>query len=80
MLQKVWRKGNPLKLLVGKELGAATMGNTVEAPQQSKGRITTKSSNPTCRHISDKITIQKDTCTPYVHSSPTDNSPNMEIT
>ena len=30
MPERVWRKGNPLTLLVGKQTGTATMGNGVE--------------------------------------------------
>ena len=30
MLERVWRKGNPLTLLVGMQTGTATMENSVE--------------------------------------------------
>ena len=32
MLERVWRKGNPLALLVGMQTSAATMENSVEIP------------------------------------------------
>ena len=32
MLEKVWRKGKPLKLLVGMQTSTATMKNSVEIP------------------------------------------------
>ena len=32
MLERVWRKGNPLKLLVGMQTSTATMENSVEIP------------------------------------------------
>ena len=32
MLERVWRKGNPLTLLVGMQTGTATMENSVEIP------------------------------------------------
>ena len=32
MLERVWRKGNPLKLLVGMQTSIATMENSVEIP------------------------------------------------
>ena len=35
MLERVWRKGNPPTLLVGMEIGAATM----EGPQKTKNRV-----------------------------------------
>ena len=32
MLERVWRKGNPLTLLVGMQTSTATMDNSVEIP------------------------------------------------
>ena len=32
MLERVWRKGNPLTLLVGMQTGTASMENSVEIP------------------------------------------------
>ena len=32
MLEKVWREGNPLTLLVGMQTSTATMENSVEIP------------------------------------------------
>ena len=32
MLETVWRKGNPLALLMGMQIGTATMENTMEIP------------------------------------------------
>ena len=32
MLERVWRKGNPLTLLVGMQTNTATMENSVESP------------------------------------------------
>ena len=40
MLERMWRKGNPLELLVGMQTGAATLENSVEAPQKIKNRST----------------------------------------
>ena len=34
MLERVWRKGNPLILLVGQQTSIATMENSVEIPQK----------------------------------------------
>ena len=36
----MWRKGNPSALLVGMEIGAATMENSMEVPQKTKNRTT----------------------------------------
>ena len=39
MLDRIWRKGNPPTLLVGMELGAATMENSMTVLQKTKNRI-----------------------------------------
>ena len=36
MLERMWRNGNPLALLVGTQTGAATLENSVEFPQKLK--------------------------------------------
>ena len=36
MLERVWRKWNPPTLLVGTEVGAAIMENSMEVPQKTK--------------------------------------------
>ena len=38
MLERMWRKGNPLVLLVGMQTGAAILENSVEVPQEVKAR------------------------------------------
>ena len=40
MLERVWRKGNPPTLLVGMEMGAASLENSVEIPQKTEYRTT----------------------------------------
>jgi len=35
MLERIWRKGNLLTLLVGMPTGAATPENSMEVPQKS---------------------------------------------
>ena len=40
VLMKMWRKGNPLALLVGMQTGAATLENSMEVPQKIKNRTT----------------------------------------
>ena len=37
MLERVWRKGNPLTLLVGMQIGAATMENSVKVSFKKLG-------------------------------------------
>ena len=36
MLERVWRKGNLLILLVRTQVGGATMGNNMEVPKKLK--------------------------------------------
>ena len=40
MLVKMWRNGNPLAPLVGMQIGAAALENSVEVPQKIKNRTT----------------------------------------
>ena len=40
MLERMWRNGNPLALLVGMQTGAASLENSVEIPQKIKNRPT----------------------------------------
>ena len=35
---RLWRKGNPSALLVGKQTGAGTVEHSVEFPQKTKNR------------------------------------------
>ena len=41
MLERMWRKGNTPTLLVGLEVDAATMENSIELPQKTKKNRTT---------------------------------------
>ena len=38
MLARMWRNGNSLALLVGMQIGVATLENSVEVPQKIKNR------------------------------------------
>ena len=40
MLARMRRKGNPSALLVGMQIAAATMENSMEVPQKIKNRTT----------------------------------------
>ena len=61
VLSRVWRKGNPGKLLVGKYVGAATVDNSVEVPQKIKNGSTIWSTNSTSGYLPEgnEITIWK---------------------
>ena len=40
MLERMWRNGNPLALLVGMQIGVAALESSVEVPQKIKNRPT----------------------------------------
>ena len=46
----MWRKGNPLTLLVGMQTSTATMENSVEIPLKTGNRTAIRPSNPTAGH------------------------------
>ena len=50
MLERTWRKGNPLTLLVGMQTSTATMGNSVAISFKTGNRTAIYPSNPTARH------------------------------
>ena len=41
-MEGVWRKGNPFTLLVGMQIGASIMENSMEVPQKTKSRVAMK--------------------------------------
>ena len=50
MLERMWRKGNPLTLLIGMQRGATTLKYSIEFPQNVKNRTTLRSSNCITRY------------------------------
>ena len=50
MLERVWRKDNPLTLWVGMQTGFATMENSVEIPLKAGTRAAKQPSSPTAGH------------------------------
>ena len=40
MLARKWRKGNPFTLLMGMQVGTATLENSMEFPQKVKNEAT----------------------------------------
>ena len=52
MLVRMWRNGNLCTLLVGMQIGAAAIENSVEVPQRIKNQTLVGSSNPTSEYIS----------------------------
>ena len=80
MLERVWRKGNPLTLLVGMQTSIATMENSVEIPSKAGNRTAIWPSNPTPGHTHWGNQIWKRHVYPNVHRSTVYNSQDMEAT
>ena len=78
MLERMWRKGNPPTLLMGKEISTTMMGNSVEIPKKPKNRVTIRSNNLTPGHRSKENSNSKAGTHPYVHSSTIHNSEVMD--
>lgn len=55
MLVRVQRNGNPCTLLVGLEIGTATMENSIEFLQNVKNTTTKQSSNTTLKAKDENI-------------------------
>ena len=68
MLERVWRKGNPLTLLVGMQTSTATMENSVEISKKAGNRTAIQSSNPTAGHTHQGKPELKETCVPQCSS------------
>ena len=67
MLERVWRKGSPLTLLVGMQTSTATMENSVEISLKKKKKKIKLPYDPAIPLLgmhTEKTTILKDTCTP----------------
>ena len=63
MLERVWRKGNPLTLLVGMQTSTATMKNNVEMPLKTGNRTAILHSNSMLGIHAEETRIERDTCT-----------------
>ena len=64
MLERVWRKGNPLTLLVGMQTSTATMENNVESPLKTGNRIAIDPAIPLLGIHTEETRIERDTRTP----------------
>jgi len=68
MLERVWRKGHPLTLLIGMQTSTATMENSVEIPLKTGNRIAIQPSNPTLPGVvgihTEETRTERDACTP----------------
>ena len=76
-LARVWRKGNPLTLLVGMQTSTATMENSVEIPLKTENRTALWPSNPTAGHTHRGNQNWKRHIYPNVHHNTVYNSQDM---
>jgi len=59
MLVRMQRKGNPCPLLVGMQIGAAAVENSIGVPQNIKNSTTPRSSNSTSGYSKKKHGFEK---------------------
>ena len=64
MLERVWRKGNPLTLLVGMQTSTATMENSVEIPLKLEIELPYHPAIPFLGIHTKETIMERDTCTP----------------
>ena len=64
MLERVWRKGNPLTLLVGMQTSTATMENSVEIPKKLEIELPYDPAIPLLGIHTEETRIERDMCTP----------------
>ena len=69
MLERVWKKGNSLTLLVGMQTSTATIENSVEIPQKTGNRTTIWRSNSTAGRTQQGIQNWNRRMQPNVHYS-----------
>ena len=70
MLERVWRKGSPLTLLVGMQTGTATMENSVEIPKKLEIELPYDPAIPLLGIHTEETRIERDTCTPMFIAAP----------
>ena len=80
MWARMWRKGNPLTLLVGMQAGTATLENSMEVPQKVENRAILLPSNCTIGYLPQrhKCSDLKGHLYSNVHSSNIHNSQTVE--
>ena len=64
MPHRVWRKGNPLTLLVGMQTSTATMENSLEIPYENRIELPYNPAIPLLGIHTEQTRIERDTCTP----------------
>ena len=79
MLERVWRKRNPLTLLVGMQTSTATMENSVRFLKTLKIELPYDPAIPLLGICTKETRIERDTY-PSVHHNTVYNSQDMEAT
>ena len=64
MLERVWRKGNPLTLLVGMQTSTATMENSVEILKKLEIELPYDPAIPLLGIHNEETKTERDKCTP----------------
>ena len=64
MLERVWRKGKPLTLLVGMQTSTTTMENSVDFLKKLQIELPYDPAIPLLGIHTEEIRIERDTCTP----------------
>ena len=64
MLERVWRKGNPLTLLVGMQTSTATMEKSMEVLKKLEIELSYDPAIPLLGIHTEETRIERDTCTP----------------
>ena len=80
MLERVWGKGNPPTLLVGVEIGTATVENSMEVLERTRNKPIIWSSNPTPEYLSRENHNSKRHMYLNVHCSAIYDSQDVEAT
>ena len=78
MLEGMWSKGDPLTLLVGRQIGIPTMEKHIEFLKKTKNRATIWPSSPVSGHIYKEKHGSKGYMQPNVHCSVVYNSQDAE--
>ena len=69
MLERMWKKGNPLTLLVGVQNDTVPKENSRESPLKTRNETTIRPSNPTVGIYLEETRTEKDTCTPMLSAA-----------
>ncbi|WP_228811956.1 hypothetical protein, partial [Nocardia otitidiscaviarum] len=70
MLERVWRKGSPLTLLVGMQTGTATMENSVEIPKKLEIELPYDPAIPLLGIHTKETGTERNTCIPMFIVAP----------